>query len=273
MYENESRFQGKVAFITGVARGQGRAEAVRLANEGASIIGIDVCETARTTKYPGTTTDDLEETADLVKKQGGQIHTEQVDVRDFDSLRRTLARGVDRFGGLDIVVANAGICSANPLWETTADQWDETIGVNLTGVFHTLKASTPIMIEQGRGGAIVVTSSVAGLRGLPFLSAYVATKHAVVGLVRCLANEVGEYGIRVNSVHPNGVATGMTVPELFPMIEERGPSLQSIFANSIPSPSAVEPEDIAAAVAWLVSDEARYITGSQIPVDLGTLIR
>jgi SDR family mycofactocin-dependent oxidoreductase len=273
MTQYPPRFSGKVAFITGAARGQGRAEAVRLAAEGAAIIAVDVCRTAQTTQYPGPTVEDLTETGRLVKEQGGQVVTDVVDVRNYGELKRAVVDGVAQLGALDIVVANAGICSANPLWETTAEQWQETIDVNLTGVFHTLKATIPILIEQGRGGSIIVTSSVAGLRGLPFLSAYVATKHAVVGIVRCLANEVGEHGIRVNSIHPNGVDTGMTVPELFPMIEKRSPSLSSIFSNSIPTPETVQPEDIANAVAWLASDEARYVTGSQIPVDLGTLIR
>jgi NAD(P)-dependent dehydrogenase (short-subunit alcohol dehydrogenase family) len=171
------------------------------------------------------------------------------------------------------VVANAGICSANLLWEITAEQWAETIGVNLTGVFYTLKATVPGMIERQQGGSIVVISSVAGLKGQPFLGAYVASKHGVVGLVKTLANELGEHGIRVNSIHPTGVATGMAVVDLMPLLDRYASTLAPMYMNTIPKPAALQPEDVAAAVAWLAGEESRYITGAQIPVDLGALAR
>ena len=265
--------QGKVAFVTGAARGQGRAHAVRLAREGADVIAVDSCADAATTHYPGASVDDLEETADLIRGAGAQVLTRVADVRDFSALSEAVDQGSRALGGPSLIVANAGICSANLLWEITAEQWEETIGVNLTGVFNTMKATVPGMIERGQGGSIVVISSVAGLKGQPFLSAYTASKHGVVGLVRTLANELGEHGIRVNSVHPTGVRTGMAVVDLFPLMQRYATTLAPMFMNTIPQPAMLEPEDVAATVAWLVSDESRYITGAQIPVDLGAVAR
>jgi SDR family mycofactocin-dependent oxidoreductase len=272
MYNAPHRLEGKVAFITGAARGQGRAEAVRLASEGADIIAVDLCATASTTQYPGPTIEDLDETVRLVEKLDRRIIATQTDVRDFTALSAAVNEGVSQLGRLDIVVANAGICSAALSWEISVEQWNETIDTNLTGVFFTIKATVPILLEQGTGGSIVITSSVAGLRGLPFLGHYSATKHGVVGLAKSMANELGQHGIRVNTVHPHGVATGMTVPELAPQIEKYAETLGPIFMGAMREPF-VQPEDIANAVAWLVSDEAQYVTGIQLPVDLGTLIR
>ncbi len=183
-----------------------------------------------------------------------------------------MSEGVAELGRLDVVVANAGICSAGNSWEITLEQWNETVAVNLTGVFHTAKATIPTLLEQGTGGSIVITSSVAGLRGLPFLSAYAATKHGVVGYAKSLANELAQHNIRVNTVHPHGVATGMTVDDLGPLIAANAQTLAPIFMQALPD-QVSQPEDIANAVAFLASDEARHITGIQLPVDLGTLIR
>lgn len=194
------------------------------------------------------------------------------DVRDLDALGAAVTAGVAELGGLDVVVANAGICSAGNVWELTTQQWQETLDVNLTGVFHTAKVTVPILIEQGRGGSVVITSSVAGLRGLPFLGAYVASKHAVVGLARTMAVELGRFNIRVNTVHPHGVATGMTVDDLMPLVQEHVAILGPIFMQTLPD-QVSQPEDIAAAVAWLASDDARHVTGVALPVDLGTLVR
>lgn len=267
------RFEGKVAFITGAARGQGRAEAVRLASEGADIIAIDVCRKMSSTSYDGSTPADLAETADLVRKQNQRIITAEVDVRDFDGLRKVLVDGVAELGRLDVVIANAGICSGGMSWEITTEQWQETLDVNLTGTFYTAKAAIPILIEQGQGGAIVMTSSVGGLRGMPFLGAYVASKHGIVGLCRTMANELGQYGIRVNSIHPHGVQTGMAgLTEMFDLVRNHATTLAPIFMQSLPDPIS-QPEDIANAVAWLASDEARHVTGIQLPVDLGILTR
>ena len=266
------RLEGKVALITGAARGQGRAHAVRLASEGADVIALDVNRGAATTAYPGPTPDDLTETARLVQELGQRVVAREADVRDFAAVSAVVTEGVAELGRLDVVVANAGICSAGLSWELSLEQWQETIDVNLTGVFHTAKATVPVLLEQGTGGSIIITSSVAGLRGLPFLGAYVASKHGIVGLARTMANELGQHGIRVNTLHPHGVATGMTVDDLQPLIGQHAATLAPIFMQSLPD-QVSQPEDMAAAVAWLASDEARHVTGIQLPVDLGTLTR
>jgi SDR family mycofactocin-dependent oxidoreductase len=266
------RFEDKVAFVTGAARGQGRAEAVRLAQEGADIIAIDICRSLASTSYEGSTPEDLAETVRLVEAEDRRIMATEADVRDLDAITAALTSGVSEFGHLDVVVANAGICSAAMSWEITPQQWQETLDVNLTGTFFTAKAAIPILIEQGTGGAIVFTSSVAGLKGDPFLAHYVASKHGVVGLCRTMANELAQFNIRVNSVHPHGVATGMLVPDLAPFFEKYAETLAPIYMQALPGPMS-EPEDIANAVAWLASDEARHVTGIQLPVDMGNLIR
>jgi SDR family mycofactocin-dependent oxidoreductase len=255
-----------VAFITGAARGQGRAEAVRLAAEGADIIALDICADLPTTTYPGPTPADLAETARLVEKLGRRAVTSIVDVRDYEALSGALRDGVTELGRLDVVVANAGMTTVGRAWEIPLENWDETIGINLTGAYYTARAAIPIMIEQGTGGAIVFTSSVAGLRGLPLIADYVAAKHGVTGLAKTLANELAKYRIRVNSVHPFGVNTGLQ-PGMRHLIEET-PELGPLYLGSLPDPVS-EAEDIAAAVVWLASSEARHVTGIQLPVDLG----
>lgn len=268
----QGRFAGKVALVTGAARGQGRGHCLRLAEEGADILALDVCATFPTTGYDGPTVDDLAETVSLVEKLGRRCLPSVVDTRDFAALSAAVTAGVAELGGLDVVVANAGICTGSRFVDVSLEQWNETISVNLTGTFHTLKATVPVLIEQGRGGSIVITSSVAGLRGLPFLSDYSASKHALVGLARSVANEVAEHQIRVNTIHPASVPTGMTTPALFPLVKENQHTLGPIFMNGLPfTHSSVE--DIAAAVAWLASDEARHVTGAAIPLDIGTLMR
>ncbi|MFZ2178101.1 MAG: mycofactocin-coupled SDR family oxidoreductase [Rhodococcus sp. (in: high G+C Gram-positive bacteria)] len=266
------RFEGKVVFVTGAARGQGRAEAVRFAREGADIIAVDACTDFASTAYPGATQDDLAETVRLVEATGRRIIASVADVRDFDALAQALADGIAQLGRLDVVIANAGICSGALSWEITAEQWQETVDINLTGTFHTAKAAIPYLIAQGEGGAIVFISSVSGLKGTPFTGHYVATKHGVTGLAKTMANELGEHKIRVNTVHPAGVDTGMKVSDLHPLIARFASTLGPIYMNSLPYTIA-QPEEIAAVVAWVCSDEAKYITGAQIPVDLGNLIR
>lgn len=266
------RYEDKVVFITGAARGQGRAEAIRFAEEGADIIAIDACTDFASTSYPGATEADLAETVKLVEATGRRIVASKADVRDFDGLSAALAAGIAELGCLDVVVANAGICSAAMSWEITLEQWQETLDVNLTGVFHTAKAAIPHLIEQGTGGAMVFISSVSGLKGTPFTGHYVATKHAITGLAKTMANELGEHRIRVNTVHPAGVATGMVMSEMGPLFEKHAATLAPIFMNSLPT-YMTEPADIAAAVAWVCSDEAIHVTGAQIPVDMGNLNR
>jgi SDR family mycofactocin-dependent oxidoreductase len=262
-----SRFVGKVALITGAARGQGRAEALRFAAEGADVILLDNCATSPTTSYPGPTLDDLLAVCREVEALDRRAVAHQVDTRDLDGLVAAVADGYDRLGRLDVVVANAGMTSANVSWKITAEQWDETIGANLTGAFNTAKATIPLLLEQERGGSIVFIGSVAGQRGLPFLGDYVAAKHGVVGLMKVFANELDHYRIRVNIVHPWGVDTGLKVHEMHGLIEEY-PAFGSMFGSAWPDQIS-EADDIAAAVAWISSDEARHVTGVELPVDRG----
>ncbi|HJT93550.1 MAG TPA: mycofactocin-coupled SDR family oxidoreductase [Mycobacterium sp.] len=266
-----SALDGKVAFITGAARGQGRAEAVRLASDGASIIAVDICDQIASVPYPLATPDDLAATVKLVEDTGSRIVAQQADVRDLESLQSALQAGLDEFGRLDIVVANAGIA---PM-EAGADGWRDVIDVNLTGVHHTVEVAKKTMVEQGTGGSIVLISSAAGLIGIGGDDAgsigYTAAKHGVVGLMRIYANHLARHNIRVNSIHPTGVNTPMINNEHTRQWLERFVAESETpvdWGNAMPV-DAVEPEDIAAAVAWLVSDEARYITGITLPVDAG----
>jgi SDR family mycofactocin-dependent oxidoreductase len=274
MPEGSSRLAGKVAFITGAGRGQGRAHAVRMASEGADVIVTDACADVPCLTYRLATRDELDETARLVEKQGRRVVATVADVRDYDALSAALRAGVAELGRLDIVIANAGILTSAPFWELTTEQWRDTIDVNLTGMFHTLKAATPILIEQGEGGSIIAVSSTGGLRGLPFIGAYNASKHGVVGLVKTLANEVAQYNIRVNTIHPTGVMTEIATESVLQgLVQEHAATLGPIFMNAMPDPPMMQPEDVTGAVAWLASDDAKYVTGAQIPVDMGTLLR
>jgi SDR family mycofactocin-dependent oxidoreductase len=267
------RLDGKVAFITGAARGQGRAHAVRLAAEGADIIAIDLCAGFDTVNYPPATPEDLEETVALVEKEGRRIVARRADVRDMEELQSALDQGVAELGRVDIVVANAGILNIGNSWEMTDEQWREVIDVNLTGVWHTAKAAIPTMISQGDGGSIILTSSVAGLYGQPFTVGYTAAKHGVVGIARCLANELAEYSIRVNSIHPTGVETDMAhEPDLGAMVALKAETLGPVFMNGLPV-RLMEPEDVSSVVAFLASDDAKTMTGGQVRVDLGKLNR
>lgn len=272
MTTTPQRYVGKTAFITGAARGQGRAHAVRLAQEGADVAVLDVCRTFASTGYDGPTEADLAETVALVEAEGRKAVSFVADTRDFAAVQAAVDETLATLGGLDVVIANAGICVGSRFVDISLEQWKEVVGVNLDGTFHTLKATIPVLIEQGRGGAVVVVSSVAGLRGLPFLGDYVASKHAITGLARTVANEVAQHRIRVNTIHPASVPTGMTTPELFPLVIEDAQTLGPIFMNALPA-SYTKAEDIAAAVAWLCSDEAANVTGVALPLDMGTLIR
>src|SRR5690242_9014612 len=204
------RVDGKVAFITGAARGQGRSHAVRLAQEGADIIAIDICRGFEDSTAPAATPEDLAETADMVKNLDRRIVTAEVDVRDYAALKAAVDSGVEQLGRLDIVVANAGIGNGGETLDQTSDNdWDDMIGTNLTGVWKTVKAAVPHVIAGGAGGSIVLTSSVGGLKAYPNTGHYVAAKHGVVGLMRAFAVELGQHMIRVNSVHPTHVSTQM----------------------------------------------------------------
>lgn len=266
------RLEGKVAFITGAARGQGRSHAVRLASEGADIVGIDVCEQL-VKGYPGATAADLDETVAMVEATGRSMVGLKADVRDFDQVTKSVSAAWERFGRLDFVVANAGIFRFGRLWEIDLDQWNDVINVNLTGVFHTLKATVPGIIEQGQGGSIVLISSVSGLKGTPFTAAYTAAKHGVTGLCRTLANELGEFKIRVNSIHPASVPTPMiSDPALFELIMEHSETLAPIFMNTLPY-FDMPADSVSNMVLYLCSEESKYMTGAQIPIDFGTLNR
>jgi SDR family mycofactocin-dependent oxidoreductase len=275
------RVEGKVAFITGAARGQGRSHAVRLAQEGADIIAIDVCEQLDGITYAMSTPEDLQETVKLVEAQDRRIVAVQADVRDEDQLRAAVDQGVAELGRLDIIVGNAGIgASGAPVHEMSRKDWQDTIDVNLTGVWQTAKVAIPHVITGGRGGAIVLTSSVGGLKSYPNISNYVSAKHGVVGLMRTLALELAPHSIRVNSIHPTQVNTPMFINEgsyrMFrPDLEnptKDDMAVVSQMMNVLPIPW-VEPEDISNAVLFLASDEARYITGVPLPVDAGAMLK
>ncbi|BCO34421.1 SDR family mycofactocin-dependent oxidoreductase [Mycobacterium heckeshornense] len=276
------RVEGKVAFITGAARGQGRSHAVRLAQEGADIIAIDVCKPiVENTTIPASTPEDLAQTADLVKGLDRRIVTAEVDVRDYTALKAAVDSGVEQLGRLDIIVANAGIGNGgDTLDKTTEHDWQEMIDVNLSGVWKTVKAGVPHILAGGRGGSIILTSSVGGLKAYPHTGHYVAAKHGVVGLMRTFAVELGQHMIRVNSVHPTNVNTPLFMNEgtmkLFrPDLENPGPDDLKVVAQMMHTLPIgwVEPEDISNAVLFLASDEARYITGVTLPVDAGSCLK
>ena len=269
------RVEGKVALVTGAARGLGRSHALRLAQEGASIIALDACEDIASVPYPLASEDDLAETASLVEGAGGSVHTAIADVRDLQGLSEGVAAGVDALGGLDIVVANAGISSYGPLWELTEEQWQEMIDVNLTGVWKTMKATVPTLLARG-SGSIVLISSLGGISGMLNIGHYVAAKHGVTGLMRTLSAELAPVGIRVNSVHPTTIWTPLVDNDAAKALVTGGDpeatwddaraALQSM--NALPVPW-VEAIDVANAVLYLASDEARYVTGSIHTVDAG----
>lgn len=263
------RLEGKVALISGVARGQGRAHAVRLAKEGADIIGFDVCGQVETVPYPLATPEDLKETIRLVEGLGRRIIAREADVRDATAVQALVDDGVTELGRLDIVCANAAITGFVPnTWSITDEQWEAMIGTNLTGVWKTLRAAIPAIIEGNSGGSIVITSSSAGTKGMINLGHYSATKHGLVGLMRTLANELAPQMIRVNTIHPTGVNTGFINNDHIRNFMADNPQWGANMQNAMPV-EMVEPEDIAAAVAWLVSDDARYVTGVSLPVDAG----
>jgi len=276
------RLEGKVAFITGAARGQGRNHAVRMAQEVADIIAVDICEDIATVSpwYNLATKAELDETAKLVEATGRRVVARKADVRDLDALQAAFDEGVAELGRIDAVVANAGIASYGKAWELTAEQWKDMIDVNLTGVFHTAKVAIPKLIEQGSGGSITFTSSIGGLKGIQHVAHYVSAKHGIVGLMRTLANELGPYRIRVNTIHPTNVDTimiqnpgtwGMFAPDdPEPTQEKAMPGFMSL--NTLPVPW-VECDDISNALLFLASDEARYITGVTLPVDAGAFVK
>jgi len=276
------RLEGKVAFITGAARGQGRSHAVRLAEEGADIIAVDICKKIDTVELiPPSTPEDLAETADLVKGLDRRIVTAEVDVRDYPALKAAVDSGVEQLGRLDIIVANAGIGNGGPmLHKTSEEDWTAMIDINLSGVWKSVKAGVPHILAGGRGGSIILTSSVGGMKAYPHTGHYCAAKHGVVGLMRSFAVELGQQNIRVNSVHPTNVNTPLFLNEgtmkLFrPDLENPGPDdLKPVAEMMHVLPIGwVEPVDISNAVLFLASDESRYVTGVTLPIDAGSCLK
>ena len=274
------RVSGKVAFITGAARGQGRSHAVRLAEEGADIIAVDLCEDVPEMAYPGGTQEELEETVRLVEKTGQRIVASKTDVRDLDGLRTAVDEGVAALGRLDVVVANAGVLTAvGPFEEMSEAAFTDLIDINLTGVWRTAKVAMPHLRATGSGGSIILTSSSAGIRASRQTAHYVASKHGVVGLMKAMALELGPEMIRVNSVHPTQVDTPMIHNDF--MYRRARPDLEapgrdelaaaSLSRMAMPIPW-VDPVEISHAVVFLASEESRYVTGLAMTVDAGISI-
>jgi SDR family mycofactocin-dependent oxidoreductase len=265
-----TRVAGKVALVTGAARGQGRSHAVRLAEEGADIIALDWCTGFAGMKYPASSADDLGDTVRLVEAAGGRVVSGIVDVRDRDMLAAAVASAVEDLGGLDVVVANAGISYIAAWDEHTPEMWDTVLGVNLTGAWNTAQLTAPYLVAAG-GGSIVLVSSGAALKANPFMTAYVASKYGVNGLMHALAAELASHRIRVNSIHPTVVDTPMCAGTNGLVIEallERQPRLRGIFTNLLPV-DAIEAVDVSHAVVYLASDESRYVTSQEFAVDAG----
>jgi SDR family mycofactocin-dependent oxidoreductase len=263
---------GKVALITGAGRGQGRSHAIRLAEEGADIIAVDICRDYETVGYEMATEADLAQTAKAVRALGRRVVATRADVRDAVALKTAVDEGVAQLGRLDIVCANAGICTVQAWDEVTPAVWQDTIDTNLTGVWNTMVVSVPHLVAVG-GGSIICTSSTAGIKGLPFLAPYVAAKHGIVGIAKTMANELAVHRIRVNTVHPTGVSTPMAsgLGGLDRLLGAH-PDLGPIFMNTLPV-EAVDSRDVSNAVLFLASDEAQYVTGLELTVDAGNTIR
>jgi (+)-trans-carveol dehydrogenase len=276
------RVEGKVAFITGAARGQGRSHAIRLAQEGADIIAVDLVAQVDSVPYPMSTPGDLAETVKEIEALDRRVVATEADVRDYGALKKALDDGVAELGRLDIVCGNAGIWSWGMLDEMPEQTWQDMIDIDLTGVWHAAKAAIPHLRAGGRGGSIILTSSVAGLKALVNVGSYVVAKHGVVGLMRSLALELAPDMIRVNSVNPTSVNTDMiqnapAYAMFAPDIDEKDRTKERMAEhflpyNALPVPW-VEPLDISNAVLWLASDESRYVTGVALPIDAGALTK
>ena len=274
------QFEGKVAFITGAARGQGRSHAVRFAEEGADIIAFDLCDQMASVGYPMSTPEDLDETVNLVEKTGRRIVAEQGDVRDFERLKAAVANGVAELGRVDFVLANAGIAPIVGEQAQDTSAFVDAVDVMLKGAYYTIEAALPALIEHGEGGAIVITSSVAGLSGMHVKfsqrshggAGYIAAKHGVVGLMRTYANALAEKNIRVNTVHPTGLNSPMIVNEQVDLLLQEQPEYAAAFENLMPVP-LIEASDISEAMVYLCGHSGRYITGITLPVDAGFTVK
>jgi SDR family mycofactocin-dependent oxidoreductase len=263
-----SRVEGKVAFITGAARGQGRSHAVALAAEGADIIAVDLCAPVGWTTYPGSNPADLEETVRQVEALGRRIVARQGDVRDMSSLQAVLDIGMDELGGLDIVVANAGVGRVNAWDDTSPQVWRDTIDINLTGSWNTVIVSAPRLASSG-GGSVILISSSGGLKSHPFMVPYTASKFGITGMAKAFAQELAPLDIRVNSIHPGGVDTPMARgADDIEALMAKNPQLAGTFAN-LQEIDLLPPEDISRVVLFLASEDSRHVTGSAVVVDAG----
>ncbi|MEM6109987.1 mycofactocin-coupled SDR family oxidoreductase [Mycobacterium sp. 050272] len=273
MSETATPLVGKVAFVTGAARGQGRSHCVRLARAGADIVAIDACApVAQHNGYPPATPEDLAETVNLVESEGRKILAEEVDVRDLAGQQRVVSNAIEQFGRLDIVVANAGVLNWGRVWEISAQQWQETLDTNLTGLWNTMKSVVPAMIDAGNGGSIINISSAAGIKAVPGCGHYCATKFGVVGLTNSLAIELGEFGIRANSVHPYGTDTPMGNDlSMYQVFQDHPHYIHSFSPGALPTESLAAPDLISDIVVWLASDASALVTAAQIPADKGYL--
>lgn len=275
------RFDGRVAFISGIARGQGRSHAVRYAREGGSVIGFDLCAQVESVAYPMSTPEDLDETVRLVEDAGGKIVSGIADVRDADSMRSVLDQGLETFGHLDHVVANAGILPTHGAQSHAITAWRDALDILLTGVMQTVELAYPRQVEQGTGGSIVIISSMAGLKPMMRTEGshslgtlgYGAAKAGLVSLMRNYASLLARHSIRVNSVHPGGVDTPMILnPVLDEHFQSAHPEDLQVLVSALPT-RTVQPEDVTNMVLWLCSDEARYFTGNVVRVDAGASLR
>lgn len=270
---------GKVALVTGAAHGQGRAHALRLAHDGADVIAMDVCAQATEVGYPLGTSAELDETAAMIEAEGVRAYAGVADVRDRDALRDVLAATADAFPRLDVIVANAAVSGHSRFLEYPQDRWDAIIDINLTGTFKLLQTFIPRMVDAGNGGSIVLMSSVAGLKGIPFTAAYVSSKHAIQGLMSVLALELGEHGIRVNTLNPGAVRTPMTEDDALVALFQDNDADSALFGRSyapllpLPEGGFIDPATVSAAVSWLASDDARFVTGTAFPMEAGVLLR
>ncbi|OMC56840.1 3-ketoacyl-ACP reductase [Mycobacterium sp. IS-836] len=267
----QGRVAGKRVLITGAARGMGRSHAVRLAEEGAHCLLVDICATPEGLEYALSTEDDLRQTAKLVAQLGRSAIAKVVDVRDAAALKAAVDEGAAELGGLDAAVANAGVLTVGTWDTTTPEQWRLVVDINLIGAWNTCAAALPHLIAAG-GGSLVNISSSAGIKGTPLHTPYTAAKHGIVGMSLALANELAAQSIRVNTVHPTGVPTGMAPPSMHQLIVEERPDLGPLFMNALPV-LMTEAIDVSNAVLFLVSDEARHVTGLQFTVDAGVTIR
>jgi SDR family mycofactocin-dependent oxidoreductase len=275
---HQGEWSGKVAFITGVARGQGRSHALEFARRGADIGGLDICHPIATVPYAMAELSDLKQTAQEIESLGGRALLEVADVRDPAAVQGVVARVIHAFGRIDVVLTNAGVFSVGDPLTLSPASWQDVLDVNLTGVWNTVQACLPAMVESGNGGSIVMTSSIGGVQGLLQCPHYVASKHGVIGLMRSLANELGQYRIRVNAVCPTNVNTPMiqnpaNYRTFRPDLEDprREDIIDVASSTHILDVPWVEPEDVTAAAVWLASDAARYLTGVALPVDAGLL--